>query len=191
MAGVSGSLYRFSGPLRFLLGFAFGLLLSSGLLALILAPISIGAHVVNEPYRVALFGAFAILLATLDLAGRTPYMQRQVPQRLGLNGMDPGQLGIVYGTDAGLHVTTQKSTSLIWGGVLGAVLLGTPEIVSAALIAAATGYGFAVATVSTIDRLVKSDISGWGWSSKLWVRVPQIISASILIATVITVVARL
>jgi len=192
MAGVSGSYDPFSRSSRFLGGFTLGLLLSAAFLGAILVPTSIAVHLLPGSYRIGLLGAVAVVLATLDLLGRTPYMQRQVPQRLGLDGVPAGTLGIIYGADAGLHVTTQKTTSLIWGGLVGAVLIGGPSTIGATLVAAAIGYGTAVTSATLIGKLLKRDISGWGWSSKSWSRVPQIVSAIVLIiATGATVLSHL
>lgn len=63
-----------------------------------------------------------ISLAALDIANRTPHVWRQVPQRL-VRELPAGLLGLVWGADLGTLVSTQKTTSLIWGSLAARVLL--------------------------------------------------------------------
>jgi hypothetical protein len=74
--------------------------------------------------------ALLVLFGVADLTDHTPQSPRQVPQRLaGDLNHQPGRLGFIWAVDLGLLVTTQKTTSLLWIGLTGAVLLGPSALV--------------------------------------------------------------
>ena len=126
MAGVAGPMLAHDPPAakRFLLGLSTGiltgslLLLGSGLLAgSVLDMIRVSADA-----RLVAVAAVAAGLAAADLAGHTPQVWRQVPQRL-VRELPPGVLGATWGIDLGLLVTTKKVGSLLWLAVAGPVLI--------------------------------------------------------------------
>ncbi|SRR5690554_3990460 len=153
MVGVSNPIHRRDprAGRRFLAGFALGQALSVAALA---GPLMLVAAAVGRlPLlpRVLLLVALVLVLAAADLTNRTPHVWRQVPQRFARDLHDrPGQLGLIWAFDLGLLVTTQKTTSLLWIALAGAVLLGPPAAVAAVLATAAGWYTLGVAVLTVV-----------------------------------------
>lgn len=153
MVGVSGPMFAESAAQgrRFMIGLTLGSLVGSVLLATAAAVAGIGLAHTGLPLgaRQAMLIGVALLLGLADLANRTPQWFRQVPQRL-VRELSPGTLGVVYGIDLGLIVTTKKVTSLWWLSIAGLAL------VSPVLLAIAVPVG-AVAT----------SLAVWSWSLRI------------------------
>jgi hypothetical protein len=143
MVGVSNPLMSRDpgGGWRFIAGFGAGLATATAALAGPLLLLRAAVHLVPLPVRIGGLVALVLLLGVADLLDRTPHVWRQVPQRFAreLNHL-PGRLGFIWAVDLGLLVTTQKTTSLLWIGLAGAVLLGTPGTVLLTLVTAAVLY---------------------------------------------------
>jgi hypothetical protein len=108
---------------RFLAGLLVGGIVASILLGLLL---QLAAALVptTVPAQVSTMIAALVIVALgiADLANRTPHVWRQVPQAL-VRRLPPGRLGVIWGMDLYLLVTTQKTTSLIWAGLVGMTLI--------------------------------------------------------------------
>ncbi len=125
MAGVAGPMLRRSRSdgTRFLTGLFVGWLT---------AAIAVGyaldkfGHVLEDAIgvesRLAITVGILLLLGMADTYGRTPHIWRQVPQAL-IRVLRPGRLGLRWGVDLGLLVTTQKTTSLLWAALIALTLL--------------------------------------------------------------------
>ncbi|MDQ2956127.1 MAG: hypothetical protein M3Y42_04070 [Actinomycetota bacterium] len=142
MAGVAGPMLRESRStgMRFLTGLVVGSLVTALVLALALV-VTGDALTSALPFgvRASVAAAVLISLAVLDIVNRTPHVWRQVPQRL-VRELPAGQLGLVWGADLGTLVSTQKTTSLIWGSLAACVLLdpGTAAVLAVAVSLIAT-----------------------------------------------------
>jgi len=147
MAGVAGPMLqrdRAHGS-RFLAGLlAGGLAASAGLAALVYAAGTPISSLVPPRYRALLAALVIAGFGLADLAGRTPHVWRQVPQRL-VRVLPPGRLGLVWGFDLSLLFTTQKTTSLAWAALTGLLLLAPSGALVALL--AMTLAGTAAVTV--------------------------------------------
>lgn len=183
MVGVSSPLLRTPGALKFHTGFLLGVLASSGFLTILLVPVGIALSNVPHSFRAIGVAVFAALCAWLDFRDRTPYVWRQVPQRLSLQGLSPGSLGFVYGLDIGLWFTTQKVASLLWVAIAGAVLLGSPGVIAATLLSAAMMHVIAVAALSGLDQRALTGSTFWGWNVKGWTRTAQLVAGVMLAVT--------
>jgi hypothetical protein len=114
-----------------------------------------------------------LMLGVADLLNRTPHVWRQVPQRFARELNDyPGRLGFVWAVDLGLIVTTQKTTSLLWIGLAGAIVLGTPATVVLTLAVAAVVYAMGTAVlVITGDGFLTEPVGlerfgGWAGATR-------------------------
>ncbi len=173
MVGVSNPIMRrdWRGGWRFLVGFGAGLAGSAAALAGPLALLWFALRFV--PGRVWVMIALVAVLGVADLRNRTPHVRRQVPQRFAaaLNHQ-PGRLGFIWALDLGLLVTTQKTTSLLWIALAGAVLLGTPTTIVLTLAVAAACYWLTTAVmVVTGDAFLAEPplvnrLGGWGGVSR-------------------------
>ncbi len=170
MVGVSNPIMRrdHREGWRFLAGFGAGLAVATAMLSGPLLLLSAAAHVASHPVRIGVLMVFVVLLASADLLNRTPHVWRQVPQRFARELNDqPGRLGFIWAVDLGLLVTTQKTTSLLWIGLAGAILAGTPATAVITLAAASVLYGLGTATlVITNDDFLKEPktlarLGGW------------------------------
>jgi hypothetical protein len=126
MAGVAGPMLRSrrGAGVSFLLGLAAGQLAAGAILVLLAYSAGDATRAVLPLWaRLWLLVAACVLFGAADLANRTPHPWRQVPQRL-IYRLRPGPLGVAWGFDLGLLVTTQKVTSLIWTALAAGVLLG-------------------------------------------------------------------
>jgi hypothetical protein len=107
----------------FLTGLAAGEVLAALVVSLVVATAGNALQAtMSHQIRVVLFAVLATALGVADIAGKTPHVWRQVPQQLFWR-LPPGPLGLVWGFDLGLLVTTQKVVSLIWVAVIGVALL--------------------------------------------------------------------
>jgi hypothetical protein len=125
---------------RMLGGLTAGYLTATLLITLPLIGLAaLSAQLVDQ--RVARIGVLLILLGlgVADLAGRTPYRDRQVPQRFART-LGPLPRGLLWGFDLALLVTTQKTSSLIWAAVAGVVVVGPGTAVLPVLVASAAVY---------------------------------------------------
>jgi hypothetical protein len=175
MVGVSNPIHRRDrrAGWRFIAGFGAGLAAATALLAGPLLLLAAVARLAPEPVRAGVLVALVVLLGVADLRGRTPHVWRQVPQRFARE-LDhlPGRLGFIWALDLGLLVTTQKTTSLLWIGLAGALLLGPPVTVVLTLAVATALYwlGTAVLVVTGDDFLVEPDrlgrLGGWAGAAR-------------------------
>jgi hypothetical protein len=143
MAGVAGPMLqrdKAQGS-RFLLGLLIGGLAASAAIAVLVygagTPIS---NLVPQRYRAVLAALIIAGFGVADLAGRTPHVWRQVPQRL-VRTLPPGRLGLVWGFDLSLLFTTQKTTSVAWAALTGLLLLAPSAAVPALLAMTLAGIG--------------------------------------------------
>jgi hypothetical protein len=135
MAGVAGPMLqrdKAQGS-RFLLGLLTGgLAASAGLAVLLYAAGTPISNLAPQRYRAILAALVIAGFGMADLAGRTPHVWRQVPQRL-VRTLPPGRLGLVWGFDLSLLFTTQKTTSFAWAALTGLLLLAPSAAVPALL----------------------------------------------------------
>jgi hypothetical protein len=109
MAGVAGPMLRTrrGAGTRLLAGLLAGELAAGAVLAgpaFLLGTALRGALPLQA--RLCAIAALCVLFAVADLANRTPQVQRQVPESL-IWRLPPGTLGLAWGFDLGLLVTTQ------------------------------------------------------------------------------------
>ncbi len=153
MVGVSGPMLAESAAegRRFLLGLTVGSLAGSVILASAAVVVGVGLARtgLSLSARQAALIAVAVILGLADLANKTPQLWRQVPQRL-VRELPSGVLGVVWGIDLGLIVTTKKVTSLWWLAIIGLALIRPGLLVIAVPVGA-------VATVLAI----------WSWSLRI------------------------
>ena len=159
MAGVAGPMLRQDKVrgARFLLGMLVGGLLASSALTLVIAEVGRLLSVFSETDRSVVAGGIVVGLGVADWTNHTPHVWRQVPQAL-VRRYSPGRLGLVWGFDLSLLVTTQKSTSLIWAALAGVLLVDSPATVPVV-------FGATVAGVLAVtSRSVWWYFSGPSWS---------------------------
>jgi hypothetical protein len=165
MAGVAGPMLRSSrgAGARLLAGLLAGELAAGTLLA-------VPAFLLGEGLRAALpqsarlwaVAAVCVLFGVADLAGRTPRVQRQVPESL-IWRLRPGTLGLAWGFDLGLLFSTQKAVSLIWVAIAATVLLD-PAVAAGVIIGTAVVTGMTVTALSVWRRPGSDRLSRWGAS---------------------------
>jgi hypothetical protein len=167
MAGVAGPMLqrsRVSGA-RFLTGLAVGGIFAGLVLAV---PLYLVGHLAGQvmplPVKMVLLVCLAFALGLADLTGRTPHVWRQVPQRL-VRSLPPGALGLTWGFDLGLLITTQKASSLLWLSIAAVTLLD-PGLVPVALIAFSLAATAGVLTLSMTAWAVAMR-GGFDWT---WIR---------------------
>jgi hypothetical protein len=133
---------------RFLAGFAAGLAAAALTLLGPLLLLASAAELLHPTVRTVLSIGVLLGFGIADLLNRTPHVWRQVPQRFARE-LQPGRLGLIWGYDLGLQFTHQKTTSLLWISLAGAVLTGSPLLIAATvfLIVTLFGLGVAVATL--------------------------------------------
>ncbi len=108
---------------RLMAGFVAGHLCGAIILTAVLYLVgSIIVALANASVRLAAFGAIMVALGLADVAGRTPSLRRQTPQSL-VRALPPFSLGLAWGFDIGLSVTTIRVTSILWGVLAYGVLL--------------------------------------------------------------------
>lgn len=187
MVGVSGPEFqrRQNAAWRFVGALTFGFVCTTVLIGLILSLISFAINSGTDPTIRAWLAVIGfVFLGCLDILGRTPHVDRQVPQKLATS-LSPGPRGLLWGLDLGALLTTQKSTSLIWAALLGATLL-SPLAVFLVLGSSATVYLVATAVATIVpnagDRLVI------GGLSRPWLIVPRLIAGLILVAAALVTI---
>jgi hypothetical protein len=166
MAGVAGPMFqrsRFDGA-RFLAGLATGGAAAGLALAVpvfLLGQLAVG--VLPTPVPVVLLVCVAVVLGVADLTDRTLHVWRQVPQRL-IHSLSPGLLGLTWGFDLGLLVTTQKATSLLWLTIAGITLL-YPASAPAVLvgISLVATIGITGLTLGGVWKRVMEGGMDWSW----------------------------
>lgn len=165
MAGVAGPMWlrRRSEALRFLLGLSVGGVVAGAVLGVPIYLVGeLAAHIASRESRELALAAVAITLGAMDLAGRTLHVWRQVPQQL-VRSLSPGALGLTWGFDLGLQVTTQKTSSLIWLSIAAVAVL---RPISAPAFLGVLGLlgslGIATLSVTTLSRVMAGGL-GWDW----------------------------
>jgi hypothetical protein len=165
MAGVAGPMLRRSraGTARFLIGLAVG---GAGAGLVLAVPVYLVGHLAGrflpDPVRVGLLVGLAVAFGLADLSGRTPHVWRQVPQRL-VRSLPPGTLGLTWGFDLGLLVTTQKTSSLLWLSTA-AVMLLNPGLAPAALVGFSLVATAGIVTLSmTAWAIAMEGRLDWTW----------------------------
>lgn len=156
MVGVS-SLYRQNPDRRsaFFGGLLLGELAGGVLVVGLLAPMSLALESeLNYDQRLTVAAAVVIAFAVLDIGGWTPHTRRQTPQRLARQLSGPVPLGLVYGLDVGLVVTTQKASSLLYSSFLAACIVSSTAGLGVALTVAvvnALGSAFQAYTYGNLE----------------------------------------
>jgi hypothetical protein len=162
MAGVAGPMLRSrrGAGTRLLAGLLTGELAAGAVLA-------VPAFLLGTALRAALplqarlctVAALCMLFAAADLANRTPQVQRQVPESL-IWQLPPGTLGLAWGFDLGLLVTTQKAVSLIWAAITATVLV-SPATAAIVLIATPVIAGTTVIVLSVPQHPGGYRLASW------------------------------
>ena len=179
MAGVAGPMLersRASGA-RFLAGLGVGGAAAGLVLSV---PVYLAGQLAGRylslPVRAWLLVGLAVAFGLADLFGHTPHVWRQVPQQL-VRTLPPGALGLAWGFDLGLLVTTQKTSSLLWLSVA-AVALFDPGLAPAALVG--------VSLVATVGIVVLS-MTAWAVAMRggvdwTWIRRTRWATGSTMVA---------
>jgi len=193
MAGVSGPMLRdHRGGFRFLGGLGVGELAGSLVVGLVLYLLgTMVSAITTEPVRLGIVVALGILLAAADIAGKTPQARRQVPQLLLKSGLPPAVLGVTYGFDLGLLVTTRKAGSLGWFA-LAAVSLLRPTFapVLAIVMAASTVLVITAWTLAAEQNPEDRRLhNAWWTGHRIWLRAIRALSATAILAATVIVVA--
>jgi len=192
MVGVTSHMPHGNGTFRrFYVGFTLGGLAASLFVSvpiMLLAKLGSG---VAEGGRVAICAAGGMVFAVQDFRHRTPFLRRQVPQDLSLETQNPGFVGLYYGADMGLLFTTQKTTSLVWFGLLCLALFnGTVPILGSLILYSATATtALLMLAWRRSDSLC--DLYFGGRSIRQWTSRAQYLSASAAFAVVLVAVHRM
>jgi hypothetical protein len=161
MVGVSSPMMRGQRPTgwRFIAGFGGGLAAATAMLTGPLLLLTAAASLLPELVRAAALVVLVVGFGLADLLNRTPHVWRQVPQRFARElNQQPGQLGLIWAFDLGLLVTTQKTTSLLWIGLAGAILVGSPTTVVLTLVAAAATYWLGISILVVTGGKAQPDL---------------------------------
>jgi hypothetical protein len=163
MAGVAGPmLHRTrSRGARFLAGLALGGAIGGLVLSVPVYLLGVLTGAFPAGVRAGLLVVACMVFGIADLRGRTPHVWRQVPQAY-VRSLPPGRLGLVWGFDLGLLVTTQKTTSLIWVAGAAVVLL-RPDMAAVTLAAIATVAAAAI-TANALTGLLPRGREALTWS---------------------------
>jgi hypothetical protein len=163
MAGVAGPmLHRTrSRGARFLAGLALGGAIGGLVLSVPVYLLGVLTGAFPAGVRAGLLVVACMVFGIADLRGRTPHVWRQVPQAY-VRSLPPGRLGLVWGFDLGLLVTTQKTTSLIWVAGAAVVLL-RPDMAAVTLAAIATVAAAAI-TANALTGLLPQGREALTWS---------------------------
>ncbi len=191
MAGVSGPMLRdHRGGVRFLGGLGAGELAGSLVVGLVLYLLgTMIAAITTESVRIGIVAALGILLAAADVAGRTPQARRQVPQRLLKSGLSPAVLGVTYGFDLGLLVTTRKAASLGWFA-LAAVSLLRPAFAPVLVIVMASSTVLVITAWTLAAERKPGDRrlhNAWWTGHRNWLRAIRALSAAAILAVTVVV----
>lgn len=187
MAGVAGPMLQRSraAGARFLAGLVVGGASAGLILAVPVYLIGqLAGRYLSESVRIWLLVVLTLAFAVADLTGRTPHVWRQVPQRL-VRSLPPGILGLVWGFDLGLLVTTQKTSSLLWLSVAAVTLLG-PDFAPIAMVAFSL-VATAGITALSLTVWTRTMEGGFGWT---WIRRTRwATGATMLAAGVVMIIA--
>jgi len=179
MAGVAGPMLqrsRSSGS-RFLIGLAVGGATAGLVLSVPVYLVgNLAERLLPESVRVWSLVGLAVAFGLADLFGRTPHVWRQVPQR-SVRSLPPGTLGLAWGFDLGLLVTTQKTSSLLWLSIA-AVALMDPGMAPAALAAVSLIATAGIGALS-ITAWAAAARGGMGWT---WIRRTRWATGSTMLA---------
>lgn len=148
------------GATRFTVGLAAGSAVTTLLLGVALAVVTTLVATVPPAVRFGTGVVVLVGLGALDLADRTPQLERQVPQRFA-RVLDPGLRGLLWGADLATLVSTRKATSLLWAVLLVVPLLGHPGAAVAAVAAANAAFVLGVTVQTKVDRSSLLD-GRWG-----------------------------
>lgn len=180
MAGVAGPMLQRSRvrAARFLTGLAVG---GVGAGLVLAVPVYLAGQLAGRllpvPARAGLVAGLCLAFGLADLFGRTPHVWRQVPQQF-IRRLPPGTLGLTWGFDLGLLVTTQKTSSLLWLSIAAVALLD-PALAPAAL----AGFSL-VATAAVVVLSVTTWKAVWegklGWA---WIRRTRRVTGATMLAT--------
>jgi hypothetical protein len=169
MAGVAGPMWQRSraSGVRFLAGLAVGGTAAGLVLSVpVYLAGQLAVRVLPEAVRVGLLVGLALAFGLADLTGRTPHVWRQVPQRL-VRSLPPGTLGLTWGFDLGLLVTTQKTSSLVWLAVAAVTLLD-PGLAPGALVGISLIATLGIAVLSlTVWALTAEGGMDWPWIRRI------------------------
>jgi hypothetical protein len=144
--------YDRAGGIRLLAGLVAGEVAAAVLLAVPGYLLAIAAHAAfSTRVRLWVVAVACVVFAVADLANRTPHVWRQVPQSF-IRQLPPGLRGIAWGFDLGLLFSTQKVASLVWLGILAAILILSPGMAAAVIIGIAVLSGMAIVALSVPHR---------------------------------------
>lgn len=187
MAGVSGPMMRDRrGGTAFLAGLFAGELAGAAVVGLAAYLIgSVLAAGLGPEVRVVIVGAAGLGLAAADLAGKTPQVRRQVPQRMARSGLPPMVLGGTWGFDLGLLFTTKKAASLGWFALVAATVLEPRYAPLATVVMASSG----VVAILVWSVMVGRPRRGRGWMAwhrtrPMWLTAIRSLSAAAMLAIV-------
>jgi hypothetical protein len=162
MAGVAGPMLRShrDGAIRFLLGLLVGGTIGAAVLAIPVYLLGTAAEqALPEQWRLWLLAAVTAGFGLADLTNRTPHVWRQVPQRF-IHMMPPGKLGLAWGADLALLVTTQKVVSFLWV-TMAAVILLQPAMAVPVLLLVAVLASLPIAAWSLHGVRLRDGIGPW------------------------------
>ena len=179
MAGVASPILKRSRRhgARFLTGLAVGGSTAGLVLALLALLVGqLADHLAPSSVRVGVLITAAVACGLADLSGHTPHVWRQVPQRL-VRSLSPGTLGLVWGFDLGLLVTTQKTSSLLWLSIAAIILLN-PPLAPIALVA----FSLAATAGVVIWSLTPWAMRLEGIRDRTWVRRVRIVTGMTMLS---------
>jgi hypothetical protein len=178
------------GGVRFLGGLGAGELAGSLVVGLVLYLLgTMIAAITTQSVRIGIVAGLGILLAGADVAGRTPQARRQVPQRLLKSGLSPAVLGVTYGFDLGLLVTTRKAASLGWFA-LAAVSLLLPAFAPVLVIVMASSTVLVITAWTLAAERKPGDRrlhNAWWTGHRNWLRAIRALSAAAILAVTVVV----
>ncbi len=115
--------------LRFVLALTAGTFLAAAVVASVVSILSMALSPVGtEGQRTWAAAIVVAVLGILDVLGKTPHVHRQTPKPLYGVLRSKSLLGLVWGFDIGLLVTTIKKTSLLWAGLILAAMHGPAAV---------------------------------------------------------------
>jgi hypothetical protein len=194
MAGVSGPMLRdHRGGVRFLGGLGAGELVGSLVVGLVLYLLgTMVAAITTESVRLGIVAALGVLLAAADVAGKTPQARRQVPQRLLRSGLSPAVLGVMYGFDLGLLVTTRKTASLGWFALAAVSLLRPAFAPVLAIVMTSTTILVITAWTFAAERKPGGRLhNAWWMGHRNWLIAIRALSAATILAVTVIVAASI
>lgn len=186
MAGVAGPMLRDSRArgAHFLSGLLVGGLAGSTLVSLVVQRLGRLLAVIPLTDRRLVAVVTMCGFGVADMLNRTPHVWRQVPQRF-VRRFPPVRLGLIWGFDLSLLITTQKSTSLAWGALTALVLLDPSAAVPVVLTMTVLG----VAAIAA--RSVRWSFVGPAWRGdrdQAWFRPMRQLAGGLLMVVGISLV---